>query len=277
MNNTVELIHAEFDTAVDRLVEISNTSIKQSESLKTSERNQVIDDGEFLRSIGFGNVKSAVEAEEFSLNNRKILGEKNELSEKSSKIERTIKIYSQFFPFHKFILYSQVIAILEKYNLYLGPSQLYKGDIPEKNIQEMKEFMKYCNELKNRDYSSILRSSDSTDVFIRLDENKPLCSYENRKASRYTSTSSPVFYICAPKKDFKNDSNIKCIGKEIYKSEYSIPSISEAAAIIQSRQQVKDPIILTPVTTKFEQPGFIISTKWGAEANDPRLTVPRSN
>jgi len=250
---TIQLIHNEFDTSVDKLLKISEGIQEKVLGLKNPEISSEIEDGDFLKQIGFINTKKAQKSSNFSLIKDKILTDKTYLSEKADNIYDAVKKYQKHFPFHKFILYSQVIKILQKYNLFLGMAHLFKGDIPNKNIKEIKNF---------------INKKPDKNIFI-YHKFGPIC-INNGKDGQF----QPQMYICAPKTDFKSGKNIYTIGNEIY--EYNDLSLADFK-IELLRKKLEDPIILTPVITKLDQVGFIVITKWGLEANDIDLSVPLLN
>lgn len=275
MKTIVELIHEDFDVAVENLIAISEGIRQKNESIQLPEKDQDFETGVFLTSLGFTNTPKAKSVEvlretENQLKNQKFRNEKI-----CSSINSVVSRYQATFPFHKFILLSQVLKICEKYNLYLSPAPFFKGEIPDKNIQELKNFP----------YEKYL----TYDIFVSATSTKPI-SYQsmndnfrfssqfrnvayNEKGKDYISYITS--YICAPKEDF-DLKNKNIIGREIYEDEeigksfFSIPKPEKAP---------KDPIILFPVCVR-ELPnecGFIVVTKWGLEAEDSRLVVPKNN
>jgi hypothetical protein len=260
MYDTIEKIHAEFNTATDKLINIAKQSAKAADNIADLKETDTIEDGIFLKTIGFDNVPQAKKALDFSLSKNTLFVQKNHLSKKAEKIAKIVDNYSQTFPFNKFILYSQVIEILEKYNLFIGHSSLFKGEIPEKNVKEIKSFFNNYKDTKN---------------LARINTKKPLCS--NDGCESY-SGGYMNFFICAPKADFQTGKNIFTLEKEIYKNdEFDIPSYTKAIAMNKLAKQTKDPIVLLPVRTDLNQLGFIVVTKWGLEAEDSRLIVPKLN
>jgi len=264
---TIEQIHAEFDTAVDKLVQISEERQKAAESTVIPKEEQDYEDGKFLESIGFSNTSLAKKANEFDQSLSRITSSKEQNIEISKKIDEVVRKYQSAFPFHKFILYSQVLKICEKYNLHLAPSVYYKGDIPKKNIEEMKNFP--WNRLQKDDKHGNQKFS------IFLDHRYPIFT-QNKGYTGYTSLNSN--YICAPLNEF-NLEGTSIIGKEIF--EEFRESTDAKIKNFKYRKPVKlpkDPIILVPVNSKpLLEPGFLVVTKWGPEAEDPSLVVPQNN
>jgi len=259
MKTTIEQIHEEFDTAAEKLIAISKERQKIAESIEIPQEETDYEDGKFLKSLGFSNSVLAKKVAEFETGKNLITSDKTRNFEISKKIDLTVRKYQALFPFHKFILYSQVIKICEKYNLYLSPAMFFKGQIPVKNIEEMKKF--------------------------------PWDKYKHKAVSRSLYPNSPVFkqikgsgtyinssnYICAPLNDF-NIEDATTIGREIFER----PEIEKEVNIHNFRyerpkKQPKDPIILVPVKVDLDEIGFIVVTKWGIEANDSKLQVGLNN
>jgi len=246
----IKKIHDEFDNSTSILI-----SIVEAEKKKNSysiDDPSLLDSTEKLKSIGFSNTKVVKETEEL-LNKYKQTIEQKEFFIKLSKI---VNLYSERFPGYKFILYSQVEKILEKYNLYLGYSELYNGDIPQKNIYELLEF--------NEKFKDNISSSKFK--FFNA-KNIPLCGIDLNSITRNGEGEKIQYYICAPKNDFQN--NIKTFKREVYEPQYKLWLTN---AELKSYYEVKDPIILFPVKTySLNTIGFIVVTKWGLEAKDKNL------
>jgi hypothetical protein len=252
--NTIELIHNEFDTSVDKLLQLVEDNNIKADSLVEKEINDKnkLENSEFLLKIGFNNVPVVKEINDLNSFNKKILLTKEKIIQKNTNLSFVVSKYKKSFPEYKFILLSQIYNICEKYNLYIAHSSLYKGNIPQKNIDELKRFP--FDEYFNEKY------------YFYIDKSKPLCDQINNNSSKYIK-----YYICASYNDFLIDKNTHIIGKEIFKNEkYEKPSFK-----LLKPKKVPDPIILIPVnispiptTTDI---GFLVNTKWGKEGNDDTL------
>ena len=175
--NTIEQIHSDFDTAVETLLEISNQRQQIAESLEVPQEEKDHADGLFLKEMWFGNAALAKKIEEFNNLTDSVKSQKRHGVEVSKSINSLVQKYQTLFPFHKFILYSQVIQICEKYNLYLSPSDFYKGEIPARNIQEMRDFP----------------YDRAEEVKLTMNLSRPVCEQIN--GERYEKTRN---YICGP-------------------------------------------------------------------------------
>lgn len=262
--NRIEMIHRDFDTAVETLVKIADEKQKSASQLNEPKPQSDYEDGKFLESIGFVNTVKAIKAKDFDSGKGKIVNVKTASAKESKAIMNIIQKYQTIFPFHKFILYSQVINICEKYNLFLAPVEMYKGDIPSKNIEELKNF----------DF----KTYKSSGCVPNIDGNEPICA-QALQINKY-NTEYIKMYICAPRAEFIVGKNTLCIGKELYNdhnaSEHSLKHPFKFKA--QLKPAPKDPIVLIPVQAfELGQIGFIVNTKWGLEANDPALQVGINN
>lgn len=256
--NTIEKIHQDFDLAVDRLKKIADERKKEAKSLKDPKKVDFLDDAEFLEDIGFQNVSIVGEKNNYKKSVEEVAKERTQKSQISEYISENITFFSNIFPFHKFILYSQVIQICEDYNLYLGPASLFKGDIPKKNIEEIKNFP--FDIYKSPDFGKM--------ITFKVDQ--PIC---NQPEGFSHLSDNSLVYICAPIKEF-NRKNTNITGKEIYKNKFELNPLKMRMPM----KMIKDPIVLLPVRTKgLREPGFIVITKWGKEAEDSRLVVPKNN
>lgn len=255
--NTIEKIHNDFDVAIHKLEKIAEDRKKEAESMKEPEKEIFYDDAEFLDNLGFKNVSIVGKNNNYKESLEQTVRNKKSKIETSEVLRENIEFFSNKFPFHKFILYSQVINICEDYNLYLGPVDLYKGNIPKKNIDEIKAFPFEV-------YKSVYFRRN-----LFFGSSDPICSQ-----SGISSMSDKVsLYICAPYNEFEHKKTMTT-GKEIYHRDFDLNPLN----VKIPKKMPKDPIVLLPVKAKgLRNPGFIVITKWGKEAEDSRLVVPKNN
>ena len=246
MTNTIEKIHSSIDSAVDRLKEISINYLKQSEEPTEKVYSDTIDK---LKYLGFNNVREVREYDSKKRIYSKEIHKKSFLKNKANAINDDVSYYSEIYPFHKFIYYSQLIPICEKYGLVLGSVEFYNADIPKKNSEEIINF----------DY-------DKCNKKLSLNKEIPLFNQSN-----YIDNRNKKLYICAPKQDFVK--GLTQIGIEVYKGSYTKISLKSYL-----EPKPKDPIVLLPVKTSLDkQIGFIVVSKWGSEADDVDLMVGLNN
>jgi hypothetical protein len=123
---TTEQIHAEFDSAQDRLLSHYEDILN-----KKSISNQVKNKYENLKSLGF--IKSETVTQVDSI--------KDEIAP-SEKKASLIQYFKTKYPFEKFVTVEELERICKKYNLIHAPVQYYIKDVPEKNVLEMKNCKK---------------------------------------------------------------------------------------------------------------------------------------
>lgn len=247
---TVEIIHDSIDDAVNRLRKISKEYLIESE--KTVIRVES-DEIEKLDQLGFTNVRGVRDYKNKKFESSSKIREKELLRSKSNAISTDVESYGKIYPFHKFIYYSQLISICEKYGLVLGSVNFYNGDIPKKNAKEITNF----------DYSLC-------ETKISAENSTPLFNQVGKK--RYDYETNEKLYICAPKHDFIK--GLTQIGSEVFKGSHKKISLKGIIGF----KTLKDPIVLLPVKSKLDnQIGFIVISKWGLESDDPELMVGINN
>ena len=106
--NTIEKIHMEFDNATDYLNKIT---IKNKKSLKKIKNldSSIVDKANILKSCGFINNSIVKDINNYEQS-------KKSLNDKKESLDKLIRVYEKYNRVdYKFILYSQLIKILEKY------------------------------------------------------------------------------------------------------------------------------------------------------------------
>lgn len=241
MNKTkliVEQIHAEFDTAVELLLQktlnIAHTDQKIQSTLGTLQKRQRLD------QLGF----NAVALNETELKTNRSL---QELLSFKKNLQTVVEYYRMEFPLYKFILYPQVLEICAKYQLYLGNGSLYQGTVPDSNLEQIESF--------------------NTTAMVKLQQagktrriNTHGFAYEEDYYNGHLG-----YHICAPGADFKAEGTIR-IGHEILRTSLEKPSHKDRLETVK----IPDPVVLCPVKCNgIGTQGFLIVTAWGPEASDP--------
>lgn len=254
VNEVVEKIHNDFDTAGEKLLKEAKEILSKNHNTKKGER---------LKSLGFLNsepvVKSTADIQE---------------REEKRRTAELIEHYQIYYPNNKFITEKLVEQICKKYGLVWAEVRYYKGDVPEKNISEMEAF-KLRDEDKQKYYPSRERYNRQMEmnVFGGLAQaanmsmwtQNPLNSPfgNSRPRPRYEQVAPPIqdekptlyadpFKICAPEKDF-DMTYLKKIGSKL-------------------QLHIPDPIVLQPVSG-----GYLIVSKWGLEGKDESLVNEKQN
>lgn len=118
---TAKDIHADFYGAEERLFVEAVGLTKRSVDKSLVNR---------YSKIGFGNVKA--------VNDAKQLESKKALSE---NLIAAIEYFRVYYPNYKFITEAEVKKLCEKYGLLLGDAKGFIGDMPEKNLVDIENFV----------------------------------------------------------------------------------------------------------------------------------------
>jgi hypothetical protein len=174
-------------------------------------------------------------------------------------MKKIISKHQKNLPGYKFITLSQIYSICEKYNLYICDVELFNGEVPDKNIQDMSRFP--TQKLKDNG------------CFYRTQNNSPL--YHTYHQNYYNLNYN--FFICASEDDFINNDNVVKVGREIF-----IDNVlsQKNKMSFSKRERIPDPILLCPLE-EINITGtdilFAIVTAWGPEAQDPKVFNEISN
>jgi hypothetical protein len=229
-------IHNDFDSASERL-------LKEAKDIVAKDTGK----GDRLRSLGFNNAKPVKEVEGV----RQAQYEMRQLADR-------VSYFNQWYPHNKFITEESVKKICEKYGLVFADAQYYKGDVPEKNLREMEQFVLRKEDMDSDPIGSIVSHLRRSLMGVNWGYDfvaprglwnempSPSYDYEEPKAKK------PSFKICAPEKDF----DTSMLTKNGHRLELNIP----------------DPIVLQPV-----KGGYLIVTKWGLEASDDLVKNEKAN
>ena len=127
----VEVIHAEFDSAQDRILDECDKILAE---LKIPTETQIEKKANMLKELGFVNSETVHQANSLQEKAKKI---ENQINLTQSQAE-LIRYFKYKYPFDKFITIDELEKICTKYDLIHAPAQNYVKDIPEKNVLEMK-------------------------------------------------------------------------------------------------------------------------------------------
>ena len=211
----------------------SEKALAEAMAILESNTSKAVEKGERLIRFGFHSTKESIEYREY-----------HESIKAAKKRKELIRLYSEKFPTHKFILEDQANIVLEKYNLYIGGVDLFNGFVPQRNLQEIEKFVSYydLNEYfvsSNGAYSNWLPiTKDEYEKGVRTNPDR-YCTYSN------------TLYIMAPENQF---------------------TYRPGQARKQGRHIIDDPIVLHWVDG-----GYIIITAWGDEASDPIIVNEKNN
>lgn len=220
-----------------------------------------------LSAIGFRNSKTVVKA-------KKLVDDRKQTSNNLSALKSLQKQLEEIkvrYPYN-IITYSQIISILEKYNLYIGHSTEYKDILPTENGEEI---IKYSNVVTSnstaRDFfygPSYNTTERSPYIVGRLDKTLLICAQEFVEQKRNHSLHFN-FYVCAPHEMFNQEHRF-IIGREMYYN----PNYRKLKTVLK-KSLALDPIILHPI--HIDNPIarqlklFHIVTSWGPGAKESEI------
>jgi len=127
---TVEQIHAEFDSAQDRILSECDRLLNE---LKIPTENQLERKAKLLNEIGFINSETVKQAESFFKEKEKVENIRKITKEQAELLMQ----FKLKYPYNKFITIDELNRICDKYNLIHAPIANYVKDVPEKNLLEI--------------------------------------------------------------------------------------------------------------------------------------------
>ena len=202
-----------------------------------------------------------------------------------SENSETIKLYKDKYPFHKFIFKSQLMRICEKYDLYVRDPEFFIGDIPTKNIDDMRSFMidpfdvfdiKMYDE---KDYEVFKRVEGIFDMY-KLNSTKITlkrffqCLEGLPRINRHDILMSTFDIDDDTKIDFLGDDIRRFLSKSLeiaaVKTMFNPRAFerSEARILNEAELEAKSQVDLDPIVLMKVKGGYLVITAWGDEAND---------
>jgi DNA-binding Xre family transcriptional regulator len=175
---TVEQIHAEFDSAEERILNECDAILAQ---LQIPTESKIERKADMLINLGFVNSEVVKQANSIKENQKEIKNKIDITSLQASYI-RKLKVK---YPKEKFITIDELERICEKYNLIHAPVSNYIKDIPEKNVLEMTNCKKLDIEDKIEE-TFLVTEVDSLSDF------KKLLKILGKNSNNYEITNSDV-------------------------------------------------------------------------------------
>lgn len=268
MRKVIEEIHNSFNTEVDKLLE--QAKIKKSTDFINSDDVKY---GQILKKNGFINSKEAVLSDDL-ISKLYLIKLENHVKD---ELIQAINYFSIKYPFYKFITEESVLKICEKYNLIYGDVELYKENVPVKNIMDIDKF-KISDE--DRVYTKTLMLTPDVMAWSFLDSfeidkitqpefiSQETFIRERAERFKYALRNEPElikrqlkfqkgnyeyqklnFQIVAPIKYFNT--------KEVNVNKFKIRKILKNI-------QIEDPVVLMPVFYKTNK-YYLVVTMWGDE------------
>lgn len=236
-------IHKEFKTATDSLL---------IEAKKWLEEQPDTSKGERLAKLGFTGTKTAKEywtVEREMLEAQRLFDHINECDIK--------------YPGYKFITQRMAHDIAEKYDLFIGMTSLFVGEIPENNIRDIEKF----STLFKEKYLVIQENGNPYNkTTIELSKQEWQTKLEERR--KESNQPKEVWFYLDNHKDWRHNIHFDHITPESQlqgmKICATIKDFNMANQRTEGRFIVKeDPIVLFPTDL-----GYIVVTAWGPESLD---------
>jgi hypothetical protein len=266
----------EIHNKVDWLAELFNQPLAEIDQVKQKindlEATPIVNHIVRKQKIGFGiTEKEKEESDRIEALIKEQNWELINLEIRSQELARLQEIRDKY-PLRKFVLRSDVEKLCEKYQLALGYTIHYKGELPEKNMREIENYKPTEDDLK----------------IFKVTEG----SWSSFKESFVIESGNELEKRIKPKKyktgsDMLNDIYYAQIRGVSYVSPYTTEKEEVKSFIIacpaqdltQTINEVKvthipDPIVFAPTGAEFI---FQIVSKWGLEANDPLVVNPIEN
>ncbi len=264
-NAVVQEIHDTFYSEVDRL--LAEAGIKLSTE---TDKAELISKAKRLEKLGFKSTKEVSIASEESIRLEQI----NETNTKKQDLINAINHFSFKYPQYKFITEESVKKICEKYGLIYGEVSLYKGEVPDKNLEQIEKFTVKDEDcaftIARRSSFSFGYSYHTIDYAQQTRNKKEFEDYNSRTHDDHISLRHDYYghlrdqigyraslEIAAPVKDF-DTTNMEL--KDFKLSKIEIP----------------DPVVLHPVMFRGTK-HYLIVTAWGLEASDELVVNQRNN
>jgi len=167
------------------------------------------------------------------------------------------------FPHLKQILFRDVVKICKKYNLVVAPIERFTGQIPNKNLIDVSEFIKRYQMFCYRTWS-LFNGDDEKVISIK---NKIEAERAHKKFHWCKMKSDEVkpkysLFICAPKDQLILKKNERVKGNKIITDD---PIVLALETFKKYRDEPVDADIMTIVTA------------WGIEASDPDVINEKLN
>lgn len=246
-SSLVKEIHDSFNNSIDAVLE--QAGIIKSKQFINEELEEKV---KILKSLGFTNTQQVKDLEIIVSNNKNIQYQ----NDKNKQVIEDIKYFKQKYPHYKIIDQLSLQKVCNKYQLMYGHVTFFKGNIPDKNFQDLKNF--------------------------KIDEEDKLYIAENgwgRNQNSYLADCK-----LTPKKGEHNYTDALLIAAPVTDFNLSAFDNSDRTKYGQLKAIVdKDPIVLQPVYRNnkshynYRNDYYIIVTAWGDEASDSSIVNEKMN
>lgn len=264
--NTVEQIHNEIDTAQDRILKEALAIIEKHKDTSN------FDKANRLKALGFTGCDVVLDSEE-------VRAEIDRGIAQAGLVRR----YAHNYPFLKYLTEAELDRICKKYNLVYAPVSAYKKEVPDKNLIEIEQaqplnaddvplgtyrFKLDYYSYVPREVREFFKTFQHTSSDVNDNRLRALCPIKYKGEYLYKAHGCTAIlmnksglFIAAPKSHFDLT---KLKGVKGTSGFFSLSSF---------KVEPKDPIVFRYVRGG----GVQILSKWGDEAEDESLVVPKLN
>lgn len=278
----ITAIHNEVDTAQDRILAEAKQIIATSVIKEQLNADKEI---KLLEELGFANSKKVRELKEKNA----LIQQQNasvETALNHAQVNANLIInYSVKYPQYKFITHDVINYLMNKYDLSIGPISAYMGEIPVKNLLELKrgkaiedaDINKLAVFVKLHRLDTYYAESSSYSAPEQLIKILTKGVVGNKNTTYDLNNRSRLVhdhFICSNFSQFKPEGM-----RQLMDSEYKIVNFNQDFIIapvnhFDEKEMSKHTSITKkddPVVGTFVKGGALVKTKWGLEANDPEL------
>jgi hypothetical protein len=281
---TVEQIHAEIDTAQDRLIDSADKLLAE---LNIPTESRIEKKSDMLLKFGFVNSETVKKAEVL----KSIRKETETVLVKTKEEADLLKYYKQTYPMQKFLTVPELDRICDKYNLIHAPVSNYIKDVPEKNLLDIKAASNLANSdvAKNDIFFTVssFYSSVPKDLKAKLSGRiniSALDSYDIQRLSRGNGDSVLASLVGSNYRDsFFSEGKVEEVKKNglfiaAPKSHFKLDGTSKLGGVkaffeLSSTTVTKDPIVFQYCRGNMVR----IITKWGTSDDQSYLDESLTN
>lgn len=227
---TVADVHEDFDTAHERILTKSRAIVEEAKQILNREIVKEDENLSRLEKMGFSNLPQVKEKKEVE----ELIETATDSLKTGEREAKRVLAYLEKYPNNKFINQEELTEICRRYGLVTGTPAEFIGEIPLKNQKEILEF-----KLHENDYFYYTTSR-----------------YGERKTTKKAYEEYKRESNCADTVYCEKDPKLYIVGT-IDQFDMQGKKISADFRIVD-----EDPVVLAEV-----EGGYIIVSKWGAEAD----------
>ncbi len=229
--------------------------------MQTKTLSQIIQNEVFETIKTFQIKPEVITNEDINYNALSELGFPNISNLKNIKSKRNVEEYNEYVAEYnnliltnrRLITFKDLFSVLEKYDLYMGSTYLYKNEIPEKNAKDIIDYDKIKSKFTKCVYNDILKVPFTSTSDTLYSNNNNINNY----------------LICASLNNF-DMTNCHIVGRQIFRNE-----LLNTKLVMPKIVPNPDPIILYPMVTNnalFNSKRYLdIVTAWDREALDEKI------